>query len=132
MIKRVGIGRVLVLIDELARTTNPMEGGAIVNGVVEFLSAHKVRAIITTHYSGITANCRKMRVRGFVENKVNKVMTLKNMNDFIDYSLEEDHQEEVPQEAIRIAGILGVERSLLQRIETYLQERKSCLEKKIQ
>lgn len=132
MIKRVGTRRVLVLIDELARTTNPMEGGAIVNGVVEFLSAHKVRAMITTHYSGITANCRKMRVRGFVESKVNKVMTLKNMNDFIDYSLEEDHQEEVPQEAIRIAGILGVDRSLLQRIETYLQEGNSCLEKKIQ
>lgn len=132
MIKQVGTGEVLVLIDELARTTNPMEGRAIVNGVVEFLSSHQVRAIITTHYSGITAKCRKMRVKGFVENRVEKKVTLKNINEFIDYSLEEDHQEEVPQEALRIAGILGVDRSLLQRIETYLQESTPCKVKEIQ
>lgn len=28
--------KILVLIDELARTTNPVEGRAIVNGVVDF------------------------------------------------------------------------------------------------
>ena len=59
-------------------------------------------------------------------------MTLKNINEFIDYSLEEDHQEEVPREAIRIAGILGVDPLLLERIETYLQEDYSSLGKKIQ
>lgn len=69
--------KILVLIDELARTTNPVEGRAIVNGVVDFLTTHRVMAMVTTHYSGITAECRKLRVRGFVENRVEGNMTLK-------------------------------------------------------
>lgn len=53
--------KVLVLIDELARTTNPTEGRAIVNGVIEFLAAYQIRALVTTHYGGIIAPCRKLR-----------------------------------------------------------------------
>lgn len=121
IVGRVKAGRkVLVLIDELARTTNPAEGQAIVNGVVEFLTAHQTMALVTTHYSGIVAQCRKLRVRGFVEGRIKGDVTLKNINDFIDYSLQEDSSAEVPHEAIRIAWMLGVDEELLQTTGEFL------------
>ena len=118
MVSRVKAGeRLLVLIDELARTTNPLEGRAIVDAVVEFLTEHKTMALVTTHYSGITAVCRKLRVRGFVEGQ-GKV-TWKNINEFMDYSLEEDEGGTVPHEALQIAALLGVDRDLLARAERF-------------
>ncbi len=123
IVKRVKAGeRVLVLIDELARTTNPLEGRAIVNGVVSFLTEYHAMSLVTTHYSGIVAPCRKLRVRGFVEEKIQGQVTWKNINDFIDYSLEEDQGGEVPHEALRIAAFLGVDKILIERAEKSLCE----------
>ena len=123
IVERVKAGkRVLVLIDELARTTNPLEGRAIVNGVVSFLTEYGAMSLVTTHYSRIVAPCRKLRVRGFVEEKIQGQVTWKNINDFIDYSLEEDQGGEVPHEALRIAALLGVDKMLLERAEESLSE----------
>uniref|UniRef100_UPI0038B40560 lysine 5,6-aminomutase reactivase ATPase KamC n=1 Tax=Ancylomarina sp. TaxID=1970196 RepID=UPI0038B40560 len=55
---------VLVLVDELARTTNPIEGRAIVNAVAEIFNENKTLSVITTHYSGLNKACRKLRVKG--------------------------------------------------------------------
>ena len=109
--------RVLALIDEPARTTNPVEGRAIVNGVLEFLADYEVPSLVTTHYNGIAAPCRKLKVKGFSETNAEERITLKNINDFIDYSLEEVTTDEVPHEAIRIARILGIDPEILRRIE---------------
>lgn len=109
--------RVLALIDEPARTTNPVEGRAIVNGVLEFLADYEVPSLVTTHYNGIAAPCRKLKVKGFSETNAEEKITLKNINDFIDYSLEEVTTDEVPHEAIRIARILGIDPEILRRIE---------------
>lgn len=114
--------KVLVLIDELARTTNPTEGRAIVNGVIEFLAAYQIRALVTTHYGGIIAPCRKLRVRGFREEKIQGKLTLQNITDYIDYSLLEDASGEVSQEAIRIAEIIGVSRELTDSAKKFLDK----------
>lgn len=79
--------KILVLIDELARTTNPAEGRALVCGVVELLAGAGVPVLITTHYSGIEGRCRRLRVRGFREEKIEGALTLANVTSFIDYSL---------------------------------------------
>lgn len=122
IVERIKAGRkVLVLVDELARTTNPLEGRAIVNGVVDFLTTAGTMALVTTHYSGIVAACRKLRVKGFVEEKTQGHVTLKNINEFIDYSLEEDIGDEIPHEALRIASLLGVDAGLLKRAEDFLR-----------
>ncbi len=112
--------RVLILIDELARTTNPHEGKAIVNGMIEFLAENQALSIITTHYSGITAACKKLKVKGFIEKDMGVPLTRENINDFIDYSLVEDENEEIPMEAMRIASILGVNERLLNKMRSYL------------
>ena len=111
----------LILIDELAQTTNPVEGSAIVNSVLEFLYENKVQSVITTHFSNITAPCKKLRVKGFIEKNASEPVTPQNVNDFIDYSLVEDSVEQVPMEALRIAGILGVDETLVERAKKYIQ-----------
>jgi DNA mismatch repair ATPase MutS len=103
----------LVLIDELARTTNPLEGSAIVTAVAEILSRHHIRSLITTHYSGLTVNCRKLRVKGFVEGMAGQIVNRDNISDFIDYSLVNDDKGSVPHEALQIAEILGVDQELV-------------------
>ncbi len=108
----------LVLIDELARTTNPQEGSAIVCGVVDFLEEYSVCSLVTSHYA-VDIPCRKLRVKGFKQ-KENQAINLDNLNDYIDYSLEEAGDGQVPHEAIRIAEIIGVEPSVLNRIHRYL------------
>lgn len=69
--------RVLALIDEPARTTNPVEGRAIVNGVLEFLADYEVPSLVTTHYNGIAAPYRKQKVKGFSETNAEERITLK-------------------------------------------------------
>jgi DNA mismatch repair ATPase MutS len=112
----------LILIDELAQTTNPIEGSAIINGVLEFLYENKVQSVITTHFSNITAPCKKLRVKGFIEKTTSETITPHNINDFIDYNLIEDTVEQVPMEALRIAKILGVDQTFLEKAKKYLSQ----------
>ncbi|MDD2548494.1 MAG: DNA mismatch repair protein MutS [Bacteroidales bacterium] len=105
--------RLLVLIDELARTTNPTEGRAIVSAVANIMDGCNVRAVITTHYSGLTTQCRKLRVKGFMEKSKDASITVENIGEYIDYSLVEDDGSTVPHEALRIAQILGIDADIL-------------------
>ena len=111
--------KLLLLLDEPARTTNPTEGKAIVSALLELLTEYKVSSLITSHYSGIGAACRKWRVKGFT-GQPNQTITMHNINQYIDYTLMEETDEEVPHEALRIAGILGVDEELLKIASRYL------------
>lgn len=108
-----GRRNILALVDEPARTTNPIEGCAIVNAMVSLFGKYKVRAIITTHYSDIQAECRRWRVKGFIEERIQCPLEVNRLNKCIDYTLEEDNAGVAPQEAVRIAEILGVDDELL-------------------
>ncbi|MDR1348124.1 MAG: DNA mismatch repair protein MutS [Prevotellaceae bacterium] len=108
----------LVLIDELARTTNPAEGSAIVNAMLDMLSERKVCSFITTHYDKIISSCRRMRVRGLINS--NEPVDEKNMEKHIDYSFVEETQINAPHEAIRIAEMLGVNNELIKKSKEYL------------
>lgn len=114
--------KIFVLIDELARTTNPVEGTAFVASMLELLEENKVRSLITTHYSGIETNCRKLRVKGFIREKLNTDLTIDNINDYIDYSLVEEQDQIVPMEALQIAALLNVDASLLERAHSLMKK----------
>jgi DNA mismatch repair ATPase MutS len=107
----------LVLMDELARTTNPVEGKAIVSALVDFLSQNGVHALITTHYEGVGSSCRRLRVKGFREDILkDEPLTLKNINRYIDYSLVEETGDTPPREAFRIMRLLGIDAELVESI----------------
>lgn len=116
---------VLILVDELARTTNPIEGLAIVNAVADIFYRNKVRSVITTHYSGLQACFRKLRVKGLDKDFEEQIITQKNINSYMDYSLVEDQNGEVPHEALRIASLLGINKEIIERAQNQLSVKAS-------
>jgi DNA mismatch repair ATPase MutS len=113
---------VLLLIDELARTTNPQEGRAIVNAVLDILVENKTSAFITTHYSDIQSSCRKLRVKGLITEKLGENTTVQNINECIDYSLIELAENNAPMEALAIARILKIDEDIIKHAEKYQQK----------
>lgn len=104
----------LALVDELARTTNPEEGKRLVGNFIRLTQKLGITALITTHYSGIDATCRRLRVKGLQLNE-NQVITPGNINDYMDYSLVETSSDEVPREAFTIAKLFNVDPELLEQ-----------------
>lgn len=112
--------RLLLLIDEPARTTNPIEGCAIVRSLATLLNRQAGYALITTHYSGLGIDCQRLRVRGFDETRSQQPVNADSINQFIDYSLEADHSDTAPHEALRIAELLGCDAEMIQEAKASL------------
>jgi dsDNA-specific endonuclease/ATPase MutS2 len=105
--------RVLALVDELARTTNPDEGKRMVNGFIRLSRKLSLTAIVTTHYSGLDVDCRRLRVKGLqIPDNVNS-LSIGHIADYMDYSLIEIHNDDVPKEAFTIARLLHVDNEFL-------------------
>ena len=113
--------KLLVLIDELARTTNPEEGKALVSAFIRIMSEHKVMSLITTHYSGILSPTRKLRVKGLKTDQITENITPKTLNDYMDYSLVETQTDDVPMEALKIAEIFEVDAEFLNLAKTMMK-----------
>ena len=120
VVRRSREERLLVLIDEPARTTNPVEGKALVQAIVTLLQESRCLTLVTTHYSQLGVPCRRLRVKGFVENLVDVPLTAQNINRFIDYSLVADDSDEAPQEALRIAEMLTCDTELVATARQFL------------
>jgi DNA mismatch repair ATPase MutS len=114
---------VFVLIDELARTTNPKEGGAIVSAMLEILAEKGVSSFITTHYDINDTDCRRLKIKGFVDNTQN--ITSKNIEQFIDYQPVADNTNETPQQALRIAELLNTNEILIKKTKKKLLKDKN-------
>jgi DNA mismatch repair ATPase MutS len=113
IIKAVKEGQqILALVDELARTTNPEEGKALVSSFIQIMQQYQVDALITTHYSGLQGDCRRLRVKGLKIKNNEKNITPENINQYMDYSLVETTEDNVPMEAISIAEIFGIDEEL--------------------
>ena len=120
IVRRSRTEHLLVLIDEPARTTNPTEGKAIVQALIGIMQKAASATLITTHYGQLGGDCRRLRVKGFVEDMSDLPLNPRNINLFIDYSLTEDASGEVPHEALRIASILGCDEELLNKAKESL------------
>jgi DNA mismatch repair ATPase MutS len=112
--------KMLLLIDEPAHTTNPSEGNAIVNSILMFMYNNKVQSVITTHFAEIVAPCKRLRVKGFIAPHDTDTLTPDNINNFMDYSLMEIVETEIPMEALKIAKLLNVDSEFLQIAQDYL------------
>jgi|GEM_PF-51020 len=123
----------LVLIDELARGTNPKEGYAISRGVIEYFKTLQGISVVTTHFDGLSriADLRHLQVVGLqrVEpDKLKKELELAEqgmgvLEKYMDYRLEErEPQEQVPKEAIMIARLMGLREEIIRRAEEIMEE----------
>lgn len=114
--------KIFALVDELARTTNPDEGRAIVNAFVNLMEKNCICCVITTHYSGIITNSKRLRIKGLQEIKDNCEIKPENLNDFMDYTLFEVHDDNVPNEALKIIEILRIDKELSDLAKEFLKK----------
>lgn len=105
--------KLLILVDELARTTNPAEGTAIVAAFVEIMQRYPSVCLITTHYDISDVQCRRLRVKGLNLSAISGTITPFNINNYMDYSLLVTDETSVPTEALNIARIFNVDEEFL-------------------
>jgi len=97
----------LVLIDEPARTTNPYEGTAIVNAIVELFESINSYTLVVSHFDEINSR-RRLRVKG-LKTDVEFIKSISDIQDYIDYQLVQADDKEVPKEAIRVMELLNID-----------------------
>lgn len=121
----------LLLIDELARGTNPEEGRAITRAVAEYMSTKSTITVMTTHYDEIAkvSNCH-YQVSGLsVKNlkELEKISTIDEKLEFInknmDYRLlHVDKEKSIPKNALNIAEIMGLQKDIIDRATQLYQK----------
>lgn len=114
----------LLLIDELARGTNPMEGYGISKGIITYLKKSTFISIITTHFDGLSnmEDIQHLQVVGLkninleeMKRELSKVDGKKQvLEKYMDYRLEEmKSSAEVPRDAILVARLMGLNEEIL-------------------
>jgi len=101
--------RILALLDEPARTTNPQEGTALVTSLLNILRERSVFLIVATHYNVTSKGCSRIRVRGLEDGIMN-------------YELIEADESAPPREAINIAHSLGIDSEWLDEAVKVMEE----------
>jgi DNA mismatch repair ATPase MutS len=110
--------KMLVLVDEFARTTNPKEGVAFVTAFLELMNHKKTLCLVTTHYSNVEGNFRRLRVKGIQWDKMEHIKTnSKELNKYIDYQLEDCNEKTAPEEAVKIAETLAIDDTFISLVK---------------
>ncbi|SES93956.1 MutS domain V [Natronincola peptidivorans] len=124
----------LILIDELARGTNPLEGYGISRGVLEYLKNKPSISVVTTHFDGLSniEGIKHLQVVGLknvpVETLKEQLQVSKDykgvLEKYMDYRLEEKKEEEVsPKDAIMIAKLMGLKEEIIEEASKSIRER---------
>ena len=101
--------KVLALLDEPARTTNPTEGTALVRALLPILSTPQTDVLIATHYViPFDGKHRCLKVKGLENGSMN-------------YTLTEVNEGEVPLEALNIATQLDVDPEWIREAEKFVK-----------
>lgn len=119
----------LVLIDELARGTNPVEGTAISKAVIKHLQSSKLISVVTTHFEGVgnMDGVFHYQVTGLKKEvledlKKESITSLEKIQMVMDYSLVKvDKNAKVPKDAIEIARLLGLDANIIEIAEGFLE-----------
>jgi dsDNA-specific endonuclease/ATPase MutS2 len=122
--------RGIILIDELARGTNPEEGYAISKAIVSYLKDKNSISLLTTHYDNIANLDNVVHLQVIGLSKINFDSLLLEMskedkmdiiNKYMDYRLKiVEKNTLVPRDALNIAKIMGIDEEVLKLAESYL------------
>lgn len=122
----------LILIDELARGTNPKEGFAISKAIINHLKTQPSITVITTHFDGLAdeKDVLHLQVTGLsdvdfedLEINVHK-NNLEQVHQLMDYRLKViDTKEAVPKDAIKISKLMGVDEKILEDARRILEHK---------
>lgn len=126
----------LYLIDEFARGTNPYEGEAFCTAVLDYLKNKNSITLCISHYSlpATLSGIDHFQVAGLSDIDKDKLRIqleaceslkerLRILNKSMDYSLKRmTGKDAVPQEAIRVAELIGVDNDLLNKVKKIINE----------
>ncbi|MFA5635326.1 MAG: hypothetical protein WC977_05410 [Anaerovoracaceae bacterium] len=127
----------LLLIDEIASGTNPVEGLALTRSIIDYLSDQAYISLITTHFDNVSigGKIRNMQVRGLADvdfellsreiRYANRRERIEIIGKYMDYRLYEvADNKEIPKDALNIAQMLGIDRDIIQRARKLMEDRK--------
>lgn len=111
----------LYLIDELARGTNPVEGGALALAIGQYLNTGNSITVMTTHFEDLIVNdFEQLRIVGLEnlpQSKLKKALKgkrgLEVVEDLMDYRLKTVSELGVPREGIKIAELMGIPKDII-------------------
>ncbi len=122
----------IILIDELARGTNPEEGYAISKAIAKYLINKPAITLLTTHYDNVAdlEGIQHLQVVGLSELKVEELEDeitsgdgMEIINKHMDYRLKKvDKTTAIPRDAINIAKIMGLKKEILKLAEEILMD----------
>ncbi len=127
--------RSLLLIDEIASGTNPIEGLALTKSLVGYLKERPYISLITTHFDSVTVGegIKNMQVRGLANadfGRLEKELRYANRRErieiiqkYMDYRLyHAENGEEVPKDALNIAKMLGIYDEIIENARQHLND----------
>ncbi|HWR62618.1 MAG TPA: DNA mismatch repair protein MutS [Clostridia bacterium] len=115
----------LILIDELARGTNPHEGYAISKAIIGYLQDKPSITIITTHFDGLVKEgVRHLQVKGLRDIDFTGIEASEEISKYMDYTLiEVEGEARVPRDAIKISRLMGVPEAILRQAEEIIENK---------
>ncbi len=128
------VERTLLLIDEIASGTNPIEGLALTRSLVDYLITKPYISLLTTHFETVTETegVVNMQVRGLADVDFSKLNSeiqyarrserINIISKYMDYRLYRvEKQGEVPKDALNIAKMLGVSKEIIEGAKKYIK-----------
>ena len=125
--------RSLLLLDEIASGTNPVEGLALTKSITDYLKQQPFISLITTHFEAVTddRDVVNMQVTGLANadfDRLDKELRYANRREriniiqkYMDYRLTRvDDNREVPKDALNIAKMLGIDTNIIEKAKQYL------------
>ena len=128
------VDRTLLLIDEIASGTNPVEGLALTKALVDYLIEKPYISLITTHFETVTEKegVVNMQVRGLADadftllnreiQYAKRSERINIISKYMDYRLYKvEKQGEVPKDALNIAKMLGISSEIIEGAKKYIK-----------
>lgn len=114
-------GRVLLVVDEPARGTNPVEGTALAESICEVLAGRSGRALVATHLPvAFSTAVARLRIAGLEDIDDGAIVAAIETEDWratlarvMDYRVVDDDGSDAPRDALRIARLLGLPPALV-------------------
>ncbi len=126
--------RSLLLIDEIASGTNPVEGLALTRSLVDHIKDQPYITLMTTHFETVTEdkdvkNLQVMGLAGADFDKLDKELRYVKKKDriniiskYMDYRLRVvDDAAQIPKDALNIAKMLGIDKSIIEKAKDYIK-----------
>ena len=125
----------LILIDEIASGTNPVEGLALTKSVIGYLSAKSYITLVTTHFdnAAMDKSVQNMQVRGLSgadmtklgqelqhANRRERIEVISRHMDYRLYAVSSG--QEIPKDALNIAKMLGIYDEIIDEAKKILME----------